>query len=242
MNNEKKSNSIAPIAIIGAVLAAAVIGFWWFYSSATSQQPAKTAANASRPGAANSAELYQKASPGAVPPNYLGAPNAAVTIEEFADFQCSACAAMHPMVQELRAAYGDRVRIIFRQFPLSIPAHDKAYDAAVAAEAAGLQGRFWDMQNLLFANQQTWGRSPNHRKLFEEYAQRISLDVARFSNDMIGIPAKNRVDADLQRGRSLNVGSTPTFYINGKPVGTQSMTLAGMRQVIDAELQRTQGR
>ena len=241
MNNEKKSNSIAPIAIIGAVLAAAVIGFWWFYSSATSQ-PARTTTTASRPGAANSAELYQKASPGAVPPNYLGAPTAAVTIEEFADFQCPTCATMHPMVQELRAAYGDRVRIIFRQFPLSIPTHDKAYAAAAAAEAAGFQGKFWDMQNLLFANQQAWGRSPNYRKLFEEYAQRIGLDVQKFSNDMIGIPAKNRVDADLQRGRSLGVGSTPTFYINGKPVGTQSMTLAGMRQVIDAELQRMQGR
>lgn len=240
MNNEKKSSNITPIAIIGAVLVAAIIGFWWFYSSATSPT-AKTTVT-SKSNSTNTAELYLKASPGANPPNYLGAPNAAVTIEEFADFQCSTCAAIHPVVQEIRAAYGDRARIIFRQFPLSIPAHDKAYNAAVAAEAAGMQGKFWEMQNLLFSNQQGWGRSPNYRKLFEEYAQRIGLDVQKFSNDMIGIPAKNRVDADLQRGRSLGVNSTPTFYINGKPLSSQNMTVEGMRRVIDVELQKTQAR
>jgi protein-disulfide isomerase len=239
MNNENKSNSIAPIVIIGLVLVAAIIGFWWLYSSSTAQ-PAKTAATAPRPGAPNAAELYAKAPPGANPPNYLGAANAAVTVEEFADFQCPTCASMHPKVQEIRAAYGDRVRIIFREFPLNIPAHDKAYDAAVAAEAAGLQGKFWEMQNLLFSNQQTWQRAPDYRKLFEGYAQRIGLDVTKFTNDMAGYPAKNRVDFDLQRGRALGVSSTPSFFINGKPLSTQEMTVEGMRRIIDGELQKGQ--
>lgn len=239
MKNEKKNNSIAPIVIIGLVLVAAIAGIWWFSSS--SQTPTARTSTTRKP-AANSAELYAKAAPGANPPNALGAPTAPVTIEEFADFQCGACAGMHPVVKELRATYGDRVRIVFRQFPLNIPAHDKAYDAAVATEAAGMQGRFWDMQNLLFTNQQTWSRSSNYRQIFDDYAQKIGLDVEKFKSDMAGLPAKNRVNADLERGRSLNVGSTPTFYINGRMLNPQEMTTDGMRQAIDAELQKTQAK
>jgi protein-disulfide isomerase len=240
MNNEQKSNSILPIAIIGIVLVLVIAAFWWFYSNPGSQTTKSGAAK--KTDSANATDTYNKAAPGANPPNSLGAPNAAVTIEEFADFQCPTCATMHPVVKELRATYGDRVRVIFRNFPLNIPAHDKAYDAAVAAEAAGLQGKFWDMQNLLFTNQQNWSRASDYRKIFEGYAQTLGLDVNKFATDMAGIPAKNRVDADLQRGRSLAVGSTPTFYINGRKLGENDMTSQGMRQIIDAELQKTQAK
>lgn len=238
MNNQPKSSSFAPIAIIGLVLVAALVGGWWLYSS--SKSPSAKTASDKKTDTVSAADLYAKAAPGANPPHYLGAQNAAVTVEEFADFQCPTCAGMHPVIKEIRAAYGDRVRIIFREFPLAIPAHDKAYDAAVAAEAAGLQGKFWDMQNLLFSNQQNWTRDPNYRQTFEGYAQKIGLDVEKFKTDMAGIPAKNRVDADLVRGRSLNVNSTPSIFINGKPLSQQSMTTEGMRQIIDAELQKTQ--
>lgn len=239
MNNEQKSSSFAPIAIIGLVLVVALVGGWWFYSS--SKSPSSKTATGKKAEQTNWADIYAKAAPGANPPHYLGSPSALVTVEEFADFQCPTCAAVHPLVKEIRAAYGDRVRIIFREFPLNIPAHDKAYDAAVAAEAAGFQGKFWDMQNLLFSNQQNWTRDPNYRQTFEGYAQKIGLDVEKFKSDMAGIPAKNRVDADLVRGRSLNVNSTPTIFINGRPLNQQEMTAEGMRRVIDAELQKTQG-
>jgi protein-disulfide isomerase len=240
MKNEKKNNnsSIAPIVIIGLVLVAAIVGVWWF--SGTQTQTART--GTTKKPAANTAELYAKASPGANPPHSLGAPNAAVMIEEFADFQCGACAGMHPVVKELRSTYGDRVRIVFRHFPLNIPQHSKAYEAAVATEAAGMQGKFWDMQNILFANQQVWSRSSEHRKMFQDYAQKIGLDVDKFLNDMAGGITRNRVDADLQRGRSLNVNSTPTFYINGRLVSQQEMSADGMRRIIDAELQKTQAK
>ena len=239
MNNEKKSSNL-PFAIIGLVLLVALVGGWWLYSGSAAQ-PAKTITG-KKTTSTNAAELYAKASPGANPPNYLGVPNAAVTIEEFADFQCPTCAAVHPVVKEVRAAYGDRVRVIFRNFPLAIPAHDKAYDAAVAAEAAGMQGKFWDMQNQLFMNQQSWTRSRDFRQILTGYAQKIGLDADKFAADMAGIPAKNRVDADLQRGRSLSVDSTPSFFINGKPLVQQDMTIEGMRRIIDAELQKTQGK
>lgn len=242
MNNEVKANnaknSSLPFAIIGLVLLAAIVGGWWFYNNSNTPA-ARTATNTTGKPAQSAADKYAKASPGANPPNYLGAPNAAVTIEEFADFQCPTCAFMHPKIQELRAAYGDRVRIIFREFPLEIAAHDKAYDASVAAEAAALQGKFWDMQNLLFVNQKSWERASNYREIFQGYAQKIGLDVEKFNNDMMGIPAKNRVDADKQRGRSLGVGGTPTIYINGRMLEQHEMTAEAMRQIIDNELQKT---
>lgn len=188
----------------------------------------------------SAADIYSKAAPGAVPPNSLGAPNAPVTLEEFADFQCPTCAAMHPKVQELRAAYGDRLRIIYRNFPLKIPAHDKNYDAAVAAEAAGMQGKFWDMQNLLFTNQQTWSIAPTYRQIFEDYAQKLGLDVEKFKTDQAGLMTKNRVNADLERANSLNLNSTPSFFINGTPVKVDDLNVEGMKRMIDAELQKVQ--
>lgn len=236
MNNEQKTNSSLPFAIIGLVLLAAVIGSWWFYS--TSKTPSgntKTAANTASKGAA---EIYNNALPGANPPNSLGAANAPVTLEEFADFQCPLCAAMHPKVQEIRAAYGDRVRIIFREFPLQM--HRHGYEAAVAAEAAGMQGKFWDMQNLLFANQNSWSNAPDARKIFEDYARKLGLDAQKFSDDVVGLTSKNRVDADMQRGNSLGLNSTPSFFINGKPVQQTDMTAEGMKRIIDAELQKIQ--
>lgn len=205
-------------------------------TSATNTSNNKNGTGSSPKSGASASETYSKASPGAVPPNYLGAPNAAVTLEEFADFQCPTCAAIHPRVQELRAAYGDRLRIIFREFPLRIPQHDKAYEAAVAAEAAGMQGKFWDMQNLLFTNQQSWSISQTYRQTFEEYAQRLGLDVQKFTDDMAGLLTKNRVDADMQRGNALGINSTPSIFINGRPV--QDMTVEGMKKMIDEELQK----
>jgi protein-disulfide isomerase len=161
-----------------------------------------------------------------------------VVIEEFADYECSACAATHPTVQQIQNAYGNRVKIIFRNFPLQT--HPKAYDAAVAAEAAGMQGKFWDMQNLLFREQQFWKTASDHRKMFEDYAQKIGLDLERFRNDMAGMAAKDRVDKDLQRAKALNVGSTPTFFLNGREMPFAETEFNRFRQAIDAELQKTQ--
>ena len=115
--------------------------------------------------------------------------------------------------------------------------HQFGYDAACAAEAAGMQGKFWEMQNLLFTNQRAWSTSSNARQVFTEYAKTLGMDVEKFSNDMIGLPVKNRVDADLQRGRAVGVDSTPSFYINNKPLGRD---LDSLRQAVEAELQKTE--
>lgn len=182
---------------------------------------------------------YATAPVGASPAHFKGGQAAKVVIEEFADYECPTCATLHPTVQQIQAAFGDRIKIIFRNFPL-MQIHPKAYDAAVAAEAAGLQGKFWEMQNQLFTNQQFWKTSSDHRKTFEEYAQKIGLDVQKFRNDMSGIEAKERVDKDLERARAINVGSTPSFYINGRLIPHEDTEFNRFRQVVEAELRKVQ--
>lgn len=234
MNNNKNSNFL--FVLTGLFLLVAFLGGCG--NSPMGNNNARS--NGSNSNRANSTtSTYATAPAGANPAHFKGGAAAKVVIEEFADYECPTCATMHPTVQQIQAAYGDRVKIIFRNFPL-MQIHPKAYDAAVAAEAAGLQGKFWEMQNQLFTNQQFWKTASDHRKTFEEYAQKIGLDVEKFRNDMLGIAAKERVDKDLERARAINVGSTPSFYINGRLIPHEETEFNRFRQVIEAELQKTQ--
>jgi protein-disulfide isomerase len=239
MKKEAKQNGSLPLVIIGVVLVAALVGGVFYYNSAkTPTSNTNRAANSQNAGA-NRAQAYANAPLGANPPNIMGSPTASVTIEEFADFQCGACASVHPTLKQIQSTYGSRIRFIFRHFPLGIPAHDKAYEAAVATEAVGMQDRskFWAMQNLLMENQASWTTNPNYRQMWEGYAQQLGIDVEKFKADMVGREAKKRVDDDLARGRALSVDSTPTLLVNGKNIPMQSITEASLRQVIDAEIQ-----
>ncbi len=240
MNNENKSNSSLPLVIIGLVLLAAIVGGWYLYQNSKAAPVKTSSSNTNKKKVDTSAlQAYQKASPGAQPPNMLGSPTAAVTVEEFADFQCPTCAAVHSKMKEINAIYGSRIKFIYRSFPLT-QIHKNSYDAATAAEAAGIQGKYWDMQNQLFTNQQAWANSSEARKLFSEYAQKLGLDVNKFETDMLGLATKSRIDLDIARGRDLNITGTPTIFINGRPLAFEQFDVAPMRQVIDAELQRAQ--
>lgn len=238
-SKKKEPKSNTPMLIIGAVLLGAVLGGWWYYTS-TKTTPSAANSNAANK-AANTAKtntIPPNAPQGAQPPNFAGSANAVVTLEEFADFQCGSCAVAHPVMNEIKSLYGSRIKFVFRNYPLSIPAHDKAYDAAVAAEAAGLQGKFWDMQNLLFANQQAWTAAPSYKQMWKGYAEKIGLEIPKWENDMAGIAAKGRVDADKARGSALGVNSTPTLYINGAAVQFAEMNVQSLKAKIDAELQK----
>lgn len=230
---KKNSSSGIPLVIIVLVLVGVVVGAWYLYNSARSNSNVnKQIANATR-----TPQVPVNAPPGASPPNMLGSPTASVVVEEFADFQCSSCATAHPIMKEVQSIYGSKIKFVFRNYPLQM--HDKAYDAAVAAEAAGMQGKFWAMQDQLFNNQQTWASpSANAKQLWMEYAQKIGLDVDRWQNDIAGLAAKSRVDQDLARGRGLNVNSTPTIMVNNQPVPFSEVNVAGMRKIIDTELQK----
>jgi protein-disulfide isomerase len=241
MNNKKSNNSNnsgLPALIIAGVLLVAAVGGWWLYSSSKSN-----------PNTANNKPPVNKTPPvnqppatpmisnqlGAQPAHFKGAQNASVVIEEFFDFQCPTCATVHPLLYEMNATYGSRIKLVVRNFPLS-QIHPNAYDAAVASEAAGLQGKFWEMQNIIFQNQQRWSTAQNARTLFESYAGTLGLDIEKFKEDLSGLAAKGRVEADMQRGRSLGVNSTPTILVNGKPVPPEMMTAVGFKQIIESEL------
>jgi protein-disulfide isomerase len=163
-----------------------------------------------------------------------GNPDAPVTLEEFGDFQCPPCGIFASFGEELLREYDSRLRIVFRNFPL--PAHEHAREAAVAAEAAGMQGRFWEMHDVLYREQAVWSNAPNTRELFESYAGTIGLNLDQFRKDIDGEKAKERVDSDHARGESLGIKVTPTLFINNQPVEGTDKTPAGVRAAINAVL------
>lgn len=237
--NVKKSNT--PLLIIGGVLVLAALGglYWYNLNKPGANTPVanNTKPSPSKdPAAAKEKAIPPNAPAGATPPNQAGSPSATVTLEEFADFQCGACAAAHPIMNEIKSIYGTRIHFVFRNNPLSIPAHDKSYDAAVASEAAGMQGKFWDMQNMLFSNQQAWTAAPTYKQIWKDYAIKIGLDIPKWENDIAGIAAKSRVDSDLTRGKAIGISSTPTLFVNGQPVQFADMKVDTLKTIIDGEL------
>lgn len=145
-----------------------------------------------------------------------GAPltEAKVTLIEYADFQCPACGAYYPFVKQLGQEFKN-LAIIFRHFPL--PQHSNARAAAQAAEAAGKQGKFWEMHNLLFDNQDTWAGSNFAVETFNAYAQTLGLNMEKFKTDFNSAEAKTKIEADYQSGSS-EIDGTPTFFLNDKKI------------------------
>ena len=236
MAKQEEKGSLTPLLVIVGI-AILTIGGIYFISQSGDDDANQNTAGGGNNGGSEVVKNYNQAPPGAQPPNVMGGPNAPVVIEEFADFQCPTCARVHPVVKEVTANYGTRIKYIFRNFPL--PIHNNAYEAALSAEAAGLQGKFWQMQDQIFKGQPTWSsKQPNARETFKEYATKIGLDVAKFEADVTGLNAKARVDQDMRRANALAVNGTPAFYINGRPIPLGQITKTEFPKVIDAELKK----
>ena len=163
-----------------------------------------------------------------------GKPDAPVTLEEFADFQCPPCGQFAPFAEELLKEYDSRLRVVFRNFPL--PVHEHAREAALAAEAAGFQGKFWEMHDTLYREQSAWSKAPNTRELFESYAGTLGLNMDQFKKDMDSYKAKERIDSDHALGDFLGVKVTPTLFINNRPLEPQEKNPEGVRAAINAAL------
>ncbi len=144
-----------------------------------------------------------------------GAKDAVVTIVEYSDFQCPACGAMYPIVEETVKRYPDRVRVVYKNFPLT-RIHKHAYDAALAGECAFKQGRFWEFHDILFQNQKDWSSNSDSRERFLAYAEEAGLNRDAFKACMESKETSQEVDGDIREGKRLNINSTPTFFINGK--------------------------
>ena len=165
-----------------------------------------------------------------------GDPNAQVTLEEFADFQCAPCGDFAHFGEELLKEYDSRLRIVFRNFPL--PGHEHAREAALAAEAAGLQGHFWEMHDVLYREQAVWSKAPNARELFESYAGTIGLNMDQFRKDVDSDKARERVDSDHALADSLGIKVTPTLFINSHPLDPKDKNPEGVRAAINAALEQ----
>lgn len=139
----------------------------------------------------------------------------AVLIVEYSDFQCPACKAYAPLVKEFMASSSD-VTFVYRHFPLT--QHFNAKKAAIAAEAAGLQGKFFEMHDLLFEQQDSWGSAVNPNKMFVGYAESIGLDADKFEADLSSGDLRLKVDQDLKSGQQVGVSGTPSFYVNGSKI------------------------
>ena len=164
-----------------------------------------------------------------------GNPDAPVTLEEFGDFQCPPCGQFAAFTEELLKEYDSRLRVVFRNFPL--PAHEHAREAALAAEAAGLQGKFWEMHDTLYREQTAWSNAPNARELFESYAGTLGLNLDQFRKDMDSDKARERVDSDHALGDFLGIKATPTLFINNQPVDPKNKNPEGVRAAINAALE-----
>jgi protein-disulfide isomerase len=163
-----------------------------------------------------------------------GNPDAPVTLEEFGDFQCPPCGTFASFGEKLLQEYDSRLRIVFHNFPLE--AHDHAREAALAAEAAGFQGKFWEMHDMLYQEQAFWSFVPNARELFESYAEKIGLNLDQFKNDIDSEKVRERVDSDRALGNFLGVKLTPTLFINHQPVEPKDKNPEGVRAAINAAL------
>ncbi len=139
----------------------------------------------------------------------LGPADAPVTLVAFSDFQCPFCARVVPTLEQLRSEYGDRVRVVFKHFPL--PIHPQAMQAHQAALAAGEQGKFWEMHDRIFADQQSLGRES-----LIAHAKALGLNVAKFERALDSPELEKRIRADVEEGSRVGVRGTPTFVVNGR--------------------------
>jgi protein-disulfide isomerase len=146
-----------------------------------------------------------------------GALDGKVTLVEFGDFQCPACGAYEPIVRQVIKDNPAILKVVFRHFPLT-QIHQNALLAAKASEAASIQGKFWEMHDMLYDNQKTWADTINARQFFLTYAVTLKLDVTKFTTDMDSPGVEAKVLAEYKEGTQLGIQGTPTFFVNGKMI------------------------
>lgn len=182
------------------------------------------------------------------PTNHVeGNLNSKVTLVEYGDYECPVCENYHTTVQAVQQKYVDKIKFQFRNLPLS-QIHPNAIAGARAAEAADMQGKFWEMHDALYTstNWNDWSTSSNPEPFFEQYAHSLNLDINKFKTDFASSAANNRIQADI--GAFQKTGqqeATPTFFLNGKVVPNTSLVANGapsidaFSKVIDAALKST---
>lgn len=147
--------------------------------------------------------------------------SSSIVLVEYSDFQCPACASWKSLIDLVIEKYGKDIRFEYRNFPLQ-SIHKRAFGAAKAAEAAGRQGKFWEMHDLLFANQSTWSKSLGFESVIKKYATELKLNTDQFMDDYNSKVVSNIVQSDIVKGDKLGINATPTLYLNNEKIQPQS--------------------
>lgn len=166
----------------------------------------------------------------------VGLGKSGVTIVEYADYECPYCEEYYPVTKQIQQEFNDQITFQFRNFPL-VNVHVNAFGAARAAEAAGLQNKFWEMHDALYnsSNWQAWNKSNDPNALFNQYATQIGLNLAQFKTDFASSKVNDLISADMAAGNKLGVQGTPTYYLDGQQVQI-APTVAAFEKVINAEI------
>lgn len=167
--------------------------------------------------------------------NKEGSKSAKVKLIEFGDFQCPACSAVYPLLKKIKTDYKGKILFVFRNFPLS--QHKNAKIAAEAAEAAGEQGKYWEMHDKLYENQAQWSENTNPLDIFLVYAKEIEIDTNKFKETIQNNKFAIKIQNDINDGNNLSVNATPTLFINSQKLeGIPSYNQ--LKNIIDSELNK----
>lgn len=164
----------------------------------------------------------------------------AVTLVEYGDFECPYCGTFYPVLKQVKEKYGDKITFQFRHFPI-ISAHPNAMIAHRAAEAAGKQGKFFEMHDLLYENQMRWSAQAGTSQtaatsIVEGFAEQLGLNMEQFKTDAASSAINDLIQADVKAGQDLRVSATPTFFIDGKKLDSPRDNLEYFSEQIDAAL------
>ena len=203
-----------------AVLAAIIIGFVGIILITNHKTATSTTKN-------NASGLSQ---------HIEGSKASGVTLVEYGDYECPFCDEYFPTVRTVYAEFKDQIQFQFRNFPL-VNVHQNAFAAARAAEAAGLQGKFWEMHDMLYdnGNWQVWSKATDPTPYFKQFAGQLGINTATFTTDFGSSKVNNTIQADMSEGTKLNIQGTPTFFLDGKMV-TIPNNVSSFEKVIKAEI------
>jgi protein-disulfide isomerase len=188
------------LLVIIAIVIAGLVGAAFFVSSSNPLSSSTSTV-------ANVAALVRKNS------NQKMVPNAKVTLVEFGDFECPACGSVQPLVRKILENNKGKITYVFRNYPL--PQHKNALVAAEAAEAAGAQGKYWEMHDLLYEKQSEWSDSTSPLDLFVGYSRTLKLNEKMFTNDVKSNKYQGKIQQDTDDGTALAISQTPSFFVNG---------------------------
>ena len=181
-----------------------------------------------------------KNSSGTLSNHISGSPSTGVTLVEYGDYQCPYCEQYQPTLNAVTSEFKDQIQFQFRNFPL-VNVHQNAFAAARAAEAAALQGKFWEMHDALYipSDWQSWTVATDPTTFFSQYAKQLGLNVKQFKTDFASSAVNDIINADEAKGTELGVQGTPTFFLDGKMI-TIPNNVPAFEKIIKTEIAKKQ--